>query len=719
MVRSMTTGEQASDPAVTGREAKRGPGRLDARRKASGESVYVGDLTRPGMAHAAVVRSAVPHGRIRGIDATAAAASPGVIGVYTAADVSPNPYGRLIRDIPILARDKVRYVGEQVAAVVAETRLQAEAAAALVEVDYDELPAVTNPQGALAPDAVRVHDAPWDYPRATLKPEDGHNLQSLLRVGELAAVEAALAGSAYVVESTYTTPAGHQGYIEPWACLAEVEPSGKVRLWLTNKSPYRLREQIGACLDLEPDAIEIEPITLGGDFGGKGSPEEAPLCIELARLTGRPVKLVLRYSEDLTATNPRHPSTTTVRVGCDADGRLTALSYRALLDGGAYAGFKPVPGVAIHGFLEGPGYRIPAFYTECAIAYTNTVPKGHMRAPGSPQVIFASESAIDELAAKAGIDPFEFRRRNLLENGESDPNGHSWVEFRGKQTLEAAIAAMGERPVPAGWLSGRGVSVYNRATSTSTETSLCLVPLPDAKLRVEIPVVETGTGSHTLVRELLSRELGYPGEDIEVVQVSTDDLPQDPGAGGSRVSASMSMAVDEAVKAWRSRLSDEPVTVVVSQSGGPPVGSYGVQVAHVAIDPETGQLRVLEILTAVDVAEVINDKAHQMQIDGGTAMGFGFATLEDLDEADGQVWAANLGEFKLPSARDVPVWRTVLVPGGRGVGTANVKSIGETTNPPTAAAIANAIADATGCRIRDLPLRAERIYTALKGQEPV
>jgi CO/xanthine dehydrogenase Mo-binding subunit len=217
------------------------------------------------------------------------------------------------------------------------------------------------------------------------------------------------------------------------------------------------------------------------------------------------------------------------------------------------------------------------------------------------------------------------------------------------------------------------------------------------------------------MRELIGRELGYEPDEIEVVQVSTDDLPQDPGAGGSRVTASIAMAVDTAVKAWRERLHDEPVTVVVNETGGPPVGSFSVQLAQVAVDPATGETKVLEVLSAIDVAEIINPKAHQMQVDGGTTQGFGFASLEDLDESEGQVWAANLGEFKIPSARDVPVYRTILVPGGRGVGTANVKNIGESTNPPTAAAIANAIANATGVRVRDLPLRAERVYFAMKG----
>jgi CO/xanthine dehydrogenase Mo-binding subunit len=705
---------EPGEPAVDRRPAgRREAGRTDARQKATGATTYVADVSLPEMLFAAVARSSVAFARIRGIDTSAARGAEGVVGVFTAADVTAVPYGRAVRDIPVLARERVHYVGERVAAVVATSRLFAERAAAMIDIDYEELPAVTTPEAAIVPDAPLVHDAPWDFPRAYVKREDGHNLQSLVTVGLPDPVEKALANSIYVVDRTYRTRAVHQGYLEPQACIAHWDADSRLHIWLTSKSPYRLRSQIADCLEIDQSRIEIEPIALGGDFGGKGSPMDAPLCAELARLTGRPVKLVLRYSEDLVGTESRHPATFRVRVGCDADGHLTALAQEVLLDGGAYAGYKPSELASVHGAVEAGGYRIPAFYAEARTTYTHTLPKGHMRAPGSPQTNFAQESALDELALAAGLDPVELRRRNLLVTGETDANGHSWVEFRGGETLEAAVAAIRAPAAPAGWLVGRGMSIYCRPTSTGTQSSLCIVPIAGGRLRVEVPVVETGTGSHTVYRELIGRELDYEPDEIDVVQVSTDELAGDPGAGGSRVTASIALVVDAAVKAWRARLGDEPVNVTVDEKGSQPVGSYGVQVATVAVDPETGQLKVLELLSVIDVANVINPLAHQMQVDGGAAMGFGYACLEDLDEQGGQVWAANLGEFKLPSARDVPVFRTVLVPGGRGVGTANVKSIGETTTPPAAAAIANAVAAATGCRIRELPITAERVFAAL------
>ena len=704
-------------------------GRDDAWAKASGAARYVGDVSLPGMLHVALVRSLVPHARIARIAVKQAAAADGVAGVFTAADVNPATYGRSVRDVPILARDKVRFTGERVAAVVAGSRREAEAAAALVEVTYDDLPAALSAGQAISPGAPLVHAEPWTYPRPTVTEADGPNVQSRVEHGSRQDAEAALAASDHVIDQTYTTPSVHQGYLEPQACLAAVE-DGRVRIWATNKSPYRLRTQLAECLDLDPASIEIEPVPLGGDFGGKGSPMDIPLCVELARLVGRPVKLVLRYAEDLTATNPRHPARIRVQAGCDATGRLTAVTVRALLNGGAYAGFKPLANASLHGIDDCTlAYDVPVLFTEAVIAYTNTVPRGHMRSPGSPQAAFALESALDELAAAAGLDPAALRLRNLVPAGVPSVTGNVWAEARGPQTLDAALAQarLGPAAVPPGWRPGTGLAVYAREAPALGATSIRLVPAAGGRIRAEVPIPETGTGSHTVVRNRLAAELSISPGDIEVVHVATGELPGDPGVGASRVTVGMAGALSRAAQAWRDRTGDEPVVVRAGPgdqgSGDPatggaapaPVASYCAQVAQVAVDPATGQVKVLEILSAVDVGQIVHPPGHQMQIDGGAIMGYGFACLEDLAEDDGQITAANLGEFKLASMNDVPVLRTVLVEGGQGVTPANVKPVGELTNVPVAAAVANAVADATGCRIRDLPVTAEKVFWSLRG----
>jgi CO/xanthine dehydrogenase Mo-binding subunit len=696
--------------------------RDDAWAKASGAARYVGDHSLPGMLHVALVRSLVPHARILGIDTKAAETEPGVIGVFTAADVNTALYGRAVRDVPILARDKVRFTGERIAAVVAETRRAAEAAVALVDVTYDDLPSVFTAQDAILPGAPLVHDAPWRHQRAAIREEDGHNVQSRVTHGSLVAAEAALATSDYVVDSVYSTASGHQGYLEPQACIAAVD-GDRLRIWATNKSPYRLRSQLADCLGLDPASIDVQPGPLGGDFGGKGSPMDIPLCAELARLTGRPVKLVLRFTEELTATNPRHPARIRVRAGCDANGRLTAVSVQALLNGGAYAGFKPRASASLHGIDDCTmAYHVPAPHTEAVIAYTNTVPRGHMRSPGSPQAAFALESALDELAAAAGLAPAEFRRENLMRPGVLSATGKNWAEYRGEQTLTAAVehARKSQVQAPPGWHRGTGLALYAREAPGIAATSLRLIPGPAGQVRAEVPIPETGTGSHTVVRNLLSAALGVSQADITVVHVATDELPGDTGVGASRVTIGVSAALTLAARAWRERRSpDEAVTIrsgpgTAGEPDSPAVSSYCAQIAQVAVDPATGQVKVLEILSAVDVGQIVYPAGHQMQIDGGTVMGYGFACLEDLAEDDGQVTAATLGEFKLPVLADVPPLRTVLLEGGHGVTSADVKPVGELTNVPVAAAIANAVADATGCRIRDLPVTAEKVYWAMR-----
>jgi putative selenate reductase molybdopterin-binding subunit len=706
--------------------------RVDARDKATGATRYSADVEVDGSLHAVAVRSVRPHAHVCSVDLSAALAVDGVVAVVTARELKERfgdeLCGRRVRDMPLLADGKVRFAGEAVAVVLARTRRAAEDAAALVDVEYRDLDAVLDAHAALEPGAALVHDAPWRYDGAVVTESHHPNLQSELVEGDLSAAEAALALATHAVTATYRTPSGHQGYLEPQCWTAWPLPGGRVALLGTVKAPYRLREQTAKTLGLALDAVEVEPVALGGDFGGKGGVVDPTLCAALALWSDRPVRMALRSGDDFTATDARHPASVEVRVGCDADGRLLALCVDAVLDGGAYAAVKPIPSVNLHGLAEcALGYRLDAYAVRSRIAYTTTIPKGHMRAPGAPQAVFAVESALDELAAAAGISPAELRRRNVLADGDRDAYGHLWVEARGTDTLDAALSdptpavtpcddsvSGHRRAVPAGWRRGRGVALYARPTAPPATTSVRLVPGDDGRLIVEVPIPETGTGSHSVVREEVAAALDVDPERVEVRQVSTGSLPYDPGVGASRVTVGVTTAVRELAARWRAAGGSQAVTVETAAGSEAPALSFCAQVADVAVDPETGQVRVLALTTAVDVASVLRPRAHRMQIDGGAVMGYGFACLEDLLEADGQVWAANLAEFRLPTAEDVPALRTVLVEGGRGVGPANVKAVGELSNVPTAAAIANAVADATGCRLRHLPLTAERVFWALR-----
>ncbi len=739
-----------------------GGGRVDGELKVTGQMTYAADVSLPGLLHVAVLRSPYPHARITALDTAAAAQMPGVHSVLVGADVAHVRYGRLVQDVPLLAVDKVRFAGERVAAVAAETRSQAERAVAAIDVAYDPLPAVFDPGAALAAEAPAVHAVPWSYAGALAEAGGPPNLQARHVWTGGTDVEAALAAAEFQFEEEFSTPSTHQGYLEPHSCTAAVDSDGHIRVWASTKAPYRLRAQVARAFGLPPEQIEVNPLALGGDFGGKGSPMNVPLCVELARRTGRPVQMTMRYAEELLAGNVRHASVTRIRAGVSRDGVLQAMDVRMVFNVGAYAGFRP--GANLHGAQEaGSWYRIPAMRVESTCVYTNQVPGGHKRAPGAVQANFAVESMMDIIAGGLGLDPLELRHRNLLRTGDATPLGEHWPEARGVDTLVAAERAyrpvhMEDKGSSVRW--GRGVAVFSRPTHAGA-SSLRLCADTAGRIVAEVPQPEQGGGVHTVVRTMVARELGLAQGQIAIRHVGTAALPNDDGVGGSRVTASLSEVVPRAAEQFRQRagalaaaqLGLDPAAVV--QHPGPSWGDasgqrrlglgelaawaaergeelaaqaatgrdrghgqgalgFCVQMAQVGVDVDTGQLFIGEILTVHDVGAIINPCAHRVQIEGGVAYGVGEALLEDLAISEGKVGAANLGDYKLPSAHDVPPIRLVYLEGGRGVGLYNVKGIGEMSNVPVPAVLANAVAAAVGVRIPNLPITAEKIYFALQ-----
>ncbi|HEX6512779.1 MAG TPA: molybdopterin cofactor-binding domain-containing protein, partial [Chloroflexota bacterium] len=489
-------------------------GRIDGRLKVTGQMPYAADIVVQGSLHVAVVRGPHPHARILSVDTSAAIALPGVVCVLTGADVAAIRSGRALRDIPILAVGKTRFAGEMVAAVAAETEDIAEEAASLIRVEYEPLPAVFDVEQALEPDAVAVHDDPSSYAGAVRKPGDPPNLIARSIWTNCEDVEHALARSERVFEHTFRTSKVHQGYIEPHCCTVLFDKQGKVRVWSCNKAPYRLREYLGATFDLAPEDVDAYTAAIGGDFGGKGAPMDIPLCLELSRRTGRPVRMARGYVEELQAGDPRHSSVSTIRMGVSADGRLQAMDVRTLFNSGAYGGHRPSAGFRA---ACGTSYRIPAARVEAVRVYTNELPCGNMRAPGAPQTTFALEAMLDFVAHQLGIDPLELRRRNLLRNGEPTIMGHHWPESRGIQLLDEAEGA--HHPARPGQPSanvcfGRGVALYDRPTHAPQRTSMRLRLLDDGSVEAQVPIQETGTGSHTMVQRVVATALGLEREQV-------------------------------------------------------------------------------------------------------------------------------------------------------------------------------------------------------------
>ena len=720
--------------------------------KVTGAERYAADFTPPGTLWGKTLRSPLPHARIVRIDTAAARALPGVHAVLTGADLPPDTrVGRQMRDLPVLATDRVRFVGDQVAAVAAVDPDVAEEALARIEVEYEPLPTVFDPVAAITPDAPLVHDPAtiraWAVPHQTIPDLRNACAYESWRRGDVAA---GFAAADVVLEETYRWPAQHQVYLEPHACLVQIAADGQVHVWASNKAPYLLRGYLAACLGVPEERFVVRALAVGGDFGGKGSAMDVPLAYFLAARTGRPVKMVMSYTEELLAANPRHGAAITVRLGATREGRLTACQTRILYNSGAYAAFKPTENLMLRGAEKGAGsYALPHVQIDAYMVYTNTVPAGHMRAPGMLQSVFAIESLVDAMCRRLEMDPFEFRRLNVIGEGGLSPAGERYREVRALETLAAAEAASGWQQPKAGPYVGRGLALTNKHPRGGGQHARLVVE-GDGSVTLVVATPETGTGLHTVLRQIVAAELGLADGAVTVQVVDTSDFPYDAGVGGSRLTQMLGAACQRCARDARTavladsaapRPPDEAAPPVaptpagvwaeaagqaIAEHGGPLVfdadylaapfngiTAFHAHVAEVAVDPETGQVTVQRLTAAADVGRVLNPLTHQGQMDGNLAQALSATMMEELDVSGGAPTTLHLGEYKVATMADVPPLVTALVQSPTGPGPYHAKSVGEGPNAPTAAAIANAVYDACGVRITDLPITAEKVWRAL------
>ena len=685
--------------------------------KVTGRTRFAADVVLPGMLWGKILRSPHPHARIRRIDASAAWSVSGVKAVVTGQDAPGLLMGKVLRDMPVLCWDRVRYIGDRVAAVAAETPEAAEAALLRIDVDYEVLPAVFDPMDAMRPEAPLLHDDVASYAGAPLNvlATDVHNGQTRLAWAK-GDIDEGFRQADVVLEHTFSIPSRHQGYLEPFASVLAIDDDGRIQAWCASKAPFRARLQLAQALGLREEQIRVNVVSVGGDFGGKGDARDLPVAYLLAKMARRPVKIVLSYGEELTASNPTHPTVVTIRSGVSRDGRLTARQVRTVHASGAYGAMKPRSFLSTAHYVGG-GYRMPHTCFEFLQVYTNTTPGGYFRAPGAHQYTFALECHTDLLARELKMDPAEFRRRNLLGPGEEDAIGRPVRVAAVRQVLDAALAAGHWGEPKAGPGRGKGVAIFGRQIGGGAAGAV-LTAEADGTYSVLSPTVDVGTGTHTIEQQIVATEMGVPLSSVRVRQGDTDSTPFDEGPRASRVTYTEGQAVLQACARLRQALQDgatRPLTVTVAHEAPQPedVMYFCAQVAEVEVDRETGQVRVLKVVTAHDVGTIINPLAHQGQIDGGLVTGFGLAVTEELVSEDGQILNGHLGEYKLPTIADIPALETVLVPTGGGEGPYQAKAIGELANNATAAAIANAVADAVGCRLFELPMTAERVYAAL------
>ena len=735
--------------------------RIEGEGKVTGQTNYAADLPFENLLWAKVLRASVPHARIVNIDTSKAKALKGVRAVLTGADVKDIYVGTRVKDQPVLAYDKVRMGGDAVAAVAADSEEIAEEAIGLIDVQYEELPYVDDPVEALKPSAPLIHDDRGKYKNATKLPEGmpSHNLQSYVqwKNGDL---EAGFAKAARVFEHTFRTPLSHHGYIEPCACTVQVHDDGRVEVWPSNKGPWGLREQMAEDFGVPQEKIKIHIVHVGGDFGAKASLIDVPVAYYLSKATKRPVKLVFDYTDELLAGGHRHPAVLALRTGVDQDGHFTAVKATIHFSGGAYGSQKANPQVTVLGGRRlASMYRSPAISCETFCSYTNQVPCTQTRTPGSPQVVFAFESQVEIIAKEMGIDALELRRRNILRDGDANPMGEKWTDILMGEVLERVVQTSGWKKGRAKKNRGWGMALYDRGTPEGKASS-ALTLEADGKVNILTGVPDVGPGYYTVSQQMVCETLGLPPEKVGVVFKDTDSLPFDPGTGGSKQTNTSGHAVNQSAHEVREKLvalaarelgcqpgeiqqqggkltapnkksttTQKMIELAVKENGGPvfhltnfvpkdmpKVTGFAAQVAEVEVDPSTGGVKVLNLTTAHDTGTVLNHLTLTGQIEGGVVTGFGFALMEENPMVDGKIATLTLGESKLPCIADVPPLKTVLVESPTGPTPFGGKAIAENPNVPTAAAIANAIADACGVRLFDLPLSSEKIYRALNGK---
>ena len=707
--------------------------RPDALDKVVGAAQYPSDVIDASMLRLAVVFAHRAHARILAIDAAAARAVPGVVAVFTAADVPQNRYGLIDADQELLCSDVVRYEGDRVALVVAETEAIARSAAALVDVRYDELPAVADAEAALRPGAPEVHAG-----RSNVL------LHQKIRKGD---VDAAFAGADLVLGGRFTTTWQEHAYLQPDAAVAY--PDGeRVVIETAGQWLHEDRRQIATLLGLAEERVVVRYLKIGGAFGGREDLSVQPLAALAAWKLRRPVAIVWNREESITGHHKRHPFTIDTTWGARRDGTIVAVKTRTLADGGAYASTSVEVLKCATIFAQGP-YHVPNVWTDGIVVYTNNVPSGAFRGFGSPQAHFAAESMIARVADALGLDPVEVRRRNLYREGDAEATGHplpAGVAAHAvlDRCVEETRARFTAARAPAGARVRRGSAIACGIKNVGysfgfPEQATAAVELQGA-VRIEGAVVrcgaaDVGQGSHLILRQIAAEALALPLSAVALVAESSDEAPNAGSASASRMTLMVGRAVHDAAAAARQTFErgERPAAATVcyrppattrldSETGdGVPNYCYGyvAQGVEVAVDTLTGLVHVERVVSVHDVGRAVNRQQVEGQIEGCIAQAVGYALTENFVVQQGAIATRHFSSYLLPTTLDVPVEIVpVILEGADPNGPYGARGMSEMPLVPFAAAVAAAIHDAVGVWVSDQPFTPERVLEALSREAP-
>ena len=746
--------------------------RIDGRDKVTGKALYSGDLALPGMLCGMILRSPLPHAKILSVDPSRALRVPGVKAVVSGEETLKVKYGVISRSAKFmdehpLAVEKVRFIGDEVAAVAAVDADTALEALDLIRVEYEELPAVFDPEEAQRPGAPLIHDhAPGNISR-----------EFHLEKGD---VEEGFRRSDLVREDVFTTQSAIHAYLEPHAALAHWDLNGKLTLYTSTQTPYYVQQHLARTLGVNPDRIRVIKPFVGGGFGGKSDGMAAlDYCTALlSRKAGRPVKIVYSRDEEFTAARRKHPVVITMKTGVKKDGTILARQCKAVLDGGAYCSLGPLTTVLVGTFQTLP-YRIENFKYDGCRVYTNKPPCGAMRGHGGPQAHFAQDVQMDMIAEELGMDPSDLALKNGLRTGDESAAGFKIVSSafaecvervsqetrfrdRRKARVDKGHKAWGIGLGCGGFPSGAG---FYFTHTTSAHSSVIIKGGEGGGLTVLTGASDIGQGSDSIISQIVAEVLGLSVRDVHITSADTEITPPDMGTYSSRVtvaagnaalraaraareevfkvvakkleaspedlvaaqrrifvkgSPDMGVSFGEAVDLYQSENSGAPLVVRGSYNSPDPMSptySFGAYIAEVEVDLRTGEVRVLKVTVGHDCGQPLNPMSVEGQIEGCIVMGMGYALSENLVFEKGQTLNPSLLGYRAPTSNQVPEIVIHHVVSQDPEGPFGAKETGEGSLDPITPAIANAVYHATGVRIKDLPITPEKILWGLKRLE--
>jgi CO/xanthine dehydrogenase Mo-binding subunit len=722
--------------------------KVDGAAKADGSGIYADDIAFPRMLHAKILRSPHANALIKRIDVSRALAYPGVVATLVGAEL-PEKYGVIpwTHDEQALATEHVRFVGDEVACVAALDERTAEEALNLIDVEYEILPAVLTPEDALAHPEIKVNE----------KAKIG-NITKQVQL-EFGPVDEALASAAAIAHETYQYAGSTHTPIEPHCAVARVDGNGDLTVWSSTQIPHYLQRELSRVLGLPQSRVRVIQPLLGGAFGGKSDPFSLEFCVaKLAIKTGRPVKILFTREEVFYAHRGRHPMKMDVTVALDRDGRISAVDNKILIDGGAYASFGLVTAYYAGQLLTGP-YRFGTYRFDSKRMYTNKPPCGPKRGHGSVQPRFAFEVALDEAAEKLRIDPIEVRRRNFIGEFVETVNGQKITSNGFLKCLELVEEASGWKERHGKLGPGRGLGVAGSMYISGTAYPVYPNEMPQSGILVKLDrsgrvaifsgASDIGQGVNTLLCQIAAEELGCDARLVTIVAADTDLTPVDLGAYSSRVTFMLGLAAREACQKLAEKLraaggatfaeacqrAEAAEGAPLAATGGyrtqklggnyrggtigaSPAYSFTAHVAEVEVDEETGIWKVSKIWAAHDCGKALNPTLVEGQIEGSVYMGAAEAQMEEMVYNEkGLLFGPSLLDYRIPTSMDTPDLESYIVESNDPTGPYGAKEAGEGPLHPAIPAIANALHDACGIRIRELPFYPQRILKLLQERQ--